>query len=664
MIWKNIVLKQKMSSRTDRLLCCAVAYLKSDVEEKPIPKITKNTSVSDVVESMMNVLWVEAKENMKETMTDVPTDPYLHAVDIGSEEPGIVASKTKIDIHRRKLPLPNVTYSVRTPIMSQMDIPPDVCFEKACLDAEKYRNKSLCSIQKAAKKDLKNEYASIEKIKRREEAKEKRKNETKEEREERLLASREKKALKKAEKEAKALEEEQSRENEEEQSHGQEQSIVENKGEKADSSEVQEISVEKNLPDSVDADLKNVAVDIQELLESEASADTRLHSLLPTRVKAKSSKKTKFHPSPVPFDRHLVALEATCPNEHIANVLIGCEYDSRVRIIQGPPGTGKTYSLIKELEKYPDERIFVCSPTNVGIAALYVRLLKAGHSCSLLMPRSRIPSGTPVTSQDPNARIVCSTISGRSGPILDAQEFEVILVDEAAQCMEACFWGLIRPSVNYITMVGDTAQLPALVSECGRKLGYDKSLMQRLMESNYPYDFLNVQRRMHPDIVQYPNKLFYENRLKTEYTNSDDISCEPYKLYNMKRGECKEIGTSFVNDTEAKYCVELAIDLKKQSTDVVIICPYQAQARQILSYGADVEVHTVDSFQGREADIVILSVVRTKSCGFWADPRRLCVALTRAKHSLQIVGTCESWCDTLHNLYTDAKERNIVCLLE
>ena len=166
---------------------------------------------------------------------------------------------------------------------------------------------------------------------------------------------------------------------------------------------------------------------------------------------------------------------------------------------------------------------------------------------------------------------------------------------------------------------------------------------------------LKVQRRMHPEIVEYPNKMFYDGKLDTEYVKAE-FEVEPYTIHNVK-GICNELGTSYMNEKECVKCIELATELKKKSGDIVIICPYQAQARQILSYGADIEVHTVDSFQGREADIVILSIVRTKECGFWADPRRLCVALTRAKHSLHIVASCDEWQDTLLNLKKDAKAR-------
>ena len=101
----------------------------------------------------------------------------------------------------------------------------------------------------------------------------------------------------------------------------------------------------------------------------------------------------------------------------------------------------------------------------------------------------------------------------------------------------------------------------------------------------------------------------------------------------------------------------MAQQLKELSMDIVILCPYQAQARQLLSYGSDIEVHTIDSFQGREADIVLLSTVRTTECGFWLDSRRLCVALTRARHALHIIASCDEWKDTLHHLKNDSEKR-------
>jgi hypothetical protein len=638
-----------MSSKADRLLCCAVAYANAETVDAPIPTINSSSSVDDVIQSMMNVLWFEAKHNMNESMTDVPSDPYLHAVDMDTNEPGIVSSKGKLDIHRRKLPIPKVSYTHRQPVklFNVFDNSvQDVSATEALQRAEKEIDDKTKKAQKYATREIKNERASLDKIEKRECEKKKRQQETPEEREERLIEMREKKAKKKAEKELQeALE-------------NTNKSETKNEAINRDDETTEKIAVEKSLSDNLESEnVANVAVNIQELLEAEASADAIHHGLMPQRVKARN-RKTKFHPSPVPFDRHLIALEATWPADHVQQALISCKHDERIKIIQGPPGTGKTTTLLTYVSKFPDQRIFICAATNVGAANMYTRLVMNGESCSLLMPPSRIPPGTPITSQDPHNRIVCSTISGRSGPILDSQSFDVILVDEAAQCMEAWFWGLIRPEVHNIVMVGDTAQLPALVSEKGQKLGHDRSLMQRMIESKYPYEILNVQRRMHPEIVTFPNKYFYDDKLSTSYNNAD-FELPPYLLHHVQ-GTCQEIGTSHFNELEAIYCIKQATKLAEYTKDVVILCPYQAQARHLLSLGSNIQVHTIDSFQGREADCVVLSIVRTNTLGFWSDKRRLCVALTRAKHALHIVGDCKEWTGILNVLYEDAKERNLV----
>ena len=164
---------------------------------------------------------------------------------------------------------------------------------------------------------------------------------------------------------------------------------------------------------------------------------------------------------------------------------------------------------------------------------------------------------------------------------------------------------------------------------------------------------------MHPDIIQFPNEYFYKNKLKTEYQDSDLNLNSHYNLH-LVEGLCQEIGTSFFNEQESFHCIKIATQLAEYTKDIVILCPYQAQARQLLSLGSNFQIHTIDSFQGREADIVILSIVRTNTLGFWADKRRLCVALTRAKHALHIVGHCTEWSGILNDLYNDAKKRDVI----
>ena len=79
--------------------------------------------------------------------------------------------------------------------------------------------------------------------------------------------------------------------------------------------------------------------------------------------------------------------------------------------------------------------------------------------------------------------------------------------------------------------------------------------------------------------------------------------------------------------------------------NIVIISPYKAHCQYLKNISNnDIEIHTLDSFQGREADVILLNTVRTgNSVGFWNDYRRLNVGMTRAKHVLRIIGSTDTW---------------------
>ena len=626
-----------MTSRTDRLLCCAVAYHEAQVDEKPFENIAKDTPVENIIQNMMDIVWIEAKNCLSKSI-EAPADPYLHTVDIDSSEPGIVSSKNKLEYYRRKMPLPSVTYEHRmpTPLNYEFKVSPDVSQDKALLDAHKKESKNLMKMQRKALKDIESDQRAEEKITEREEAKRKRKEETPEERNERLEAAREKRRKKKEEAELF--------------SGVASPQIQENLNNR--------VEEEKEQETKKDILQEGIEVSVQELLEAEAT-DDKNNNILPTRLKARN-RKTKFFASPVPFDRHLAALQAAWPSEEIYSAIVNIKESENVKIIQGPPGTGKTTKLLDSLQYFDDFRILLCANTNVGAANLYSRVVKLGYDAAILLPLSKIPPGTPILSQDPCKRIIASTIAGRSGPVLDNQKFDVIFLDEAAQCIEPWLWGLLRKEVKYLSMTGDIHQLPALVSDIGQKMSYDRSAMQRLIENNYPYTSLKIQRRMHPEIVQFPNYAFYDNELETEYKKtSDNSDILPYEIIHVD-SQCENSGTSFSNIEEAKICIKEAESLSKLYNDVVIITPYQAQCRYILSCGTNIPIHTVDSFQGREANVVILSIVRTGEAGFWEDDRRLVVALTRARHVMRIVGNTSSWKGKLSMLYENGKERDMI----
>lgn len=646
-------------SRADRMLCCAVAYRTADVKNEPV-----SSSFSDeqeAVEQMMKVLWFEAHETMQDAISP-PDEAYLHPVDIDSDEPGIVTSKAKAnatEVMRRKMPLPRVFYEKRSPVIKKVIAQPSPpkSVEAATALALKAERKAISVEQRRAKRDIRNEERALQSIARREETKRQRANETPEERNERLDMQRQKRTEKKLRAEESVAASTAS--------HDAAASDVECDGAAADevSKESDPLGDQGSASDKSSDNLSEppaaLQLSVQELMESESTADHACHAVIPPRMKARE-KKIKFYSSPVPFDRHLCALEHVGLHENIRNAILNNEPTPHVRVIHGPPGTGKTRLLAQIAASMSNGRILACAPTNVGAANLYSRILSFIPDASLLMPPSRIPHGVPVTSQDPSGRVVCSTISGRSGPILNDEAFEIVLVDEAAQCMEAWLWSLLRPEVHTIVMVGDTHQLPSMTSEEGVNFLHNRSMMERLLNNGYPSEFLVEQHRMHPHIVQFPNASFYEGRLQTCYTPHAASNLDAYRVIDVD-GSCVQIGTSFVNRDEVGACVKLEKDLRRVFDRVVVICPYQAQTRDLLASGIQ-NVHTIDSFQGQEADAIIVSVVRNGDLGFWSDYRRLNVALTRARHCLRVVGSARRWTGLLKTLTTDAIARD--CLVD
>lgn len=621
------------TSRADHLLCCALTLRESDPDSQPA--VGKYASVDEALRSMTNMLLFEAKATMQADIVP-PDHPYLHPVDIETAEPGIVSSKTRLDIHRRRLPVPPVDYSTHKEVRPVLAPTRDVPIDKAEKMADRESVRALKRQQTRAANDIKSEERSKETIAAREEGKRKRKEESKEEREGRLAEARARRDEKRREKEEAAA---------------------------RDTAEEAEQRAPDHAPPDGDPpapegepEARTKVCSVSDLLEEEG-VDGGANDVLPPRVKARRPK-AKFYPSPVPFDRHLTALQAATPHDSLTPTLLQCAHSPGVVVLHGPPGTGKTSALV---ERIPAEgRVFLCAGTNVGAANLYERAIRAGHACSLLIPPSRVPPGVAVLSQNPAARIVCSTVSGRSGSFLVEEDFETVVLDEAAQCMESWFWGLLRPSVRRVVMAGDTLQLPATASEEGQRLGYDRSFMHRLVDAEYPLTFLGTQRRMHPEILRFVNERFYDGKILSEYGGTPSGAPPPYAVVRCA-GRCVQVGgTSYENEGEANVALATALELQKTYGDVVILSPYQGQCRKILASKLNVAVHTVDSFQGREADAVVLSVVRDSHVGFWSDHRRLVVALTRARHCMRVVGMVDEWSSLLAELREDAVSRGLV----
>ncbi|KAI0405568.1 SEN1 N terminal-domain-containing protein [Xylaria palmicola] len=290
-----------------------------------------------------------------------------------------------------------------------------------------------------------------------------------------------------------------------------------------------------------------------------------------------------------------------------------------------------------------------------------------------------------------SAQVLCATLSGSGHEMFKnlAVEFETVIIDEAAQCVELSALIPLKYGCSKCILVGDPKQLPPTVlSQSAARYGYDQSLFVR-MQRNFPADvhLLDTQYRMHPEISLFPSQEFYERRLidggdmaqlrHQPWHQSELLG--PYRFFDVKGAQEKGYGgKSLVNLAELKVSMQLyerftldypQVDLKGK---IGIITPYKAQLNELRDaftrrYGDNIreyiEFNTTDAFQGRECEIIIFSCVRASSTGgigFMTDIRRMNVGLTRAKSSLWILGDSralvqgEFW----NKLMADAKARN------
>jgi superfamily I DNA and/or RNA helicase len=161
--------------------------------------------------------------------------------------------------------------------------------------------------------------------------------------------------------------------------------------------------------------------------------------------------------------------------------------------------------------------------------------------------------------------------------------------------------------------------------------------------------------------MEFPNREFYENGLKSDASVNDinvrDILksgndeeallfIDTSGIYDNKERHLKD-SKSIVNELEAEIAVSVAKDYLNDGVledEIGIISPYADQVK-IIQDRTPVEVKTVDGFQGREKEIIIISTVRSNdhgNIGFLKDLRRLNVAITRAKRKLIIIGNRET----------------------
>lgn len=241
---------------------------------------------------------------------------------------------------------------------------------------------------------------------------------------------------------------------------------------------------------------------------------------------------------------------------------------------------------------------------------------------------------------------------------------------------------------NKIVLVGDHCQLgPVIMCKQTVMQGLNMSLFERLIRlGNRPLR-LQIQYRMHPALSVFPSDTFYEGSLQNGVSSQQrtiegldfpwpDPDKPMFFLHTTGTAELSGSGTSYLNKNEAvsiEAIVTYLLKLGLNSSQIGIITPYEAQRSYVFTYlerncsldsslYQDLEIASVDSFQGREKDFIVMSCVRSSEdlgIGFLSDPRRLNVSITRAKYGLIIIGNArvlsknQIWCNLLNHFSTE-----------
>ena len=252
--------------------------------------------------------------------------------------------------------------------------------------------------------------------------------------------------------------------------------------------------------------------------------------------------------------------------------------------------------------------------------------------------------------------VILATNSSSALEAIARVKFDVAVIDEASQATIPSVLIPIAKAHRFI-LAGDHKQLPpTIISDRAEALS--KTLFEELIRI-YPFksQLLDIQYRMNSLLMKFPNEEFYDNGLKSD-SSVDDIKIRDILDSHQDEEALLFIDTSdiadnrerhlkdsksIVNEIEAEIAIRIADDYLSDGvneSDIGIISPYADQVK-IIQENTEIEVKTVDGFQGREKEIIIISTVRSNdngNIGFLSDLRRLNVAITRAKRKLIIIG--------------------------
>lgn len=262
--------------------------------------------------------------------------------------------------------------------------------------------------------------------------------------------------------------------------------------------------------------------------------------------------------------------------------------------------------------------------------------------------------------------VITATLVGANHYSIRNRHYQTIIIDEAAQALEPACWVSILKG-DRVIMAGDHCQLPPTVksttnSSDGLYYTLFEKLVKKLPET---VSLLDTQYRMNAQIMEYPSQKLYDGKL---------LAADNVKNWTLEGDEKPVLfidtaGAGYEETIEesAIYNKEEALFLYRHLLDNIrglrngkenqkypsigVIAPYRQQAtllkeiiledEELKAVYPPIQVHTIDSFQGQEKDIIYISLTRSNSSqqiGFLSDMRRMNVAMTRAKKKLIVIG--------------------------
>ncbi|EPX73565.1 helicase Required for RNAi-mediated heterochromatin assembly Hrr1 [Schizosaccharomyces octosporus yFS286] len=281
-----------------------------------------------------------------------------------------------------------------------------------------------------------------------------------------------------------------------------------------------------------------------------------------------------------------------------------------------------------------------------------------------------------------NANVVGMTTTGlnKYRHILESIRPKICFIEEAANILEGPVIPAVFPSLEQLILIGDHKQLRPSCSTfalAGPPFNLSISIFERLVENGMICDMLSIQRRMHPQIRQLVDSVYFglsdHSVAKIRPTVPGMGQLRRYFFTHANFEETDGSSSKF-NEFEAKMLVQFASYLILHGVNplqITCLTFYGAQKKLIENLISkhlpdekeNMRVATVDGYQGEENDVILLSLVRNhdqRSVGFLVSTYRVCVALSRARRGIYMFGNAEMvantnplWWDVINTLTQD-----------